>query len=138
MESSSGPQSGINAWLEEELLQQYQRDRTSVDPLWKNVFEHNGSASNGSAANVALKPAPAAPVISGAEELMPLRGAPARLAANMASSVTIPLATSQRVIPVKVVDENRRLINHHRGLIGKSKVSYTHLIGWAVIRAVQA
>jgi 2-oxoglutarate decarboxylase len=53
-------------------------------------------------------------------------------------SVTIPLATSQRIIPVKVIDENRRLINHHRGLLGKSKVSYTHLIGWAVVKSVQA
>jgi multifunctional 2-oxoglutarate metabolism enzyme len=138
MESSSGPQSGINAWLEEELLQQFQRDRTSVDPLWKTVFEHNGSSSNGSAATIALKPAPAVPVISGAEELMPLRGAAARLAENMAQSASIPLATSQRIIPVKVIDENRRLINHHRGLLDKSKVSYTHLIGWAVIRSVQA
>ena len=57
---------------------------------------------------------------------MPLRGAPARIAENMAASVAIPLATSQRIIPVKVIDENRRLINHHRGLLGKSKVSYTH------------
>ncbi|MGD1072304.1 MAG: multifunctional oxoglutarate decarboxylase/oxoglutarate dehydrogenase thiamine pyrophosphate-binding subunit/dihydrolipoyllysine-residue succinyltransferase subunit, partial [Bryobacteraceae bacterium] len=149
MQSKSGPQSGVNAWLEEELMQEYERDRASVDPLWKSVFEHNGGVSHGNgaparAANgggvLAALPAPALaePGLSAAEELMPLRGAPARLAENMAASVTIPLATSQRVIPVKVVDENRRLINHHRGLLGKSKVSYTHLIGWAVIRSVEA
>ncbi len=153
MESKSGPQSGVNAWLEEELMQEYQRDRTSVDPLWKNVFEHNGGGSHGSPGNgTQVRPvngggvllenraiaALPEPLLSEAEELMPLRGAPARLAENMAASVSIPLATSQRVVPVKVVDENRRLINHHRGLLGKSKVSYTHLIGWAVIRSVQA
>ena len=55
----------------------------------------------------------------------------------MNASVTIPLATSQRVIPVKVMDENRRIINQHRTLVGKSKVSYTHLIGWAILKALE-
>src|SRR5262249_31994146 len=82
--------------------------------------------------------APAAITLAPFEELVPLRGAPARIAENMAISATIPLATSQRIIPVKVIDENRRLINHHRALLGKSKVSYTHLIGWAIVRAVKA
>src|ERR1700686_4124776 len=69
---------------------------------------------------------------------MPLRRTAARIAENMALSATIPLATSQRIIPVKVIDENRRLINHHRALLGKSKVSYTHLIGWAIVKSVAA
>ena len=55
----------------------------------------------------------------------------------MNASVTIPLATSQRIIPVKVMDENRRIINQHRTLVGKSKVSYTHLIGWAILKALE-
>ena len=49
----------------------------------------------------------------------------------------MPLATSQRTIPVKVIDENRRIINQHRTLVGKSKVSYTHLIGWAIVKALE-
>ena len=40
------------------------------------------------------------------------------------------------MIPVRVLDENRQLINEQRGLTGKSKISYTHLIGWALIRAI--
>ena len=55
----------------------------------------------------------------------------------MAASASIPLATSQRTIPVKVMDENRRIINQHRTLVGKSKVSYTHLIGWASCSALE-
>src|SRR5580704_15666019 len=147
--ANPGPQSGVNAWLEDELLQQYHHDRTSVDSDWKDIFEHEGSngvaltKSNGRTGNgvtrVALAEPPALePVLSRSEELMPLRGVSARIAENMAISATIPLATSQRIIPVKVIDENRRLINHHRALLGKSKVSYTHLIGWAIIRAVKA
>jgi 2-oxoglutarate decarboxylase len=153
MESEQSSQQGINAWLEEELLQQYHRDRTSVDPVWKSQFDRNGGNGNGHSSNGNGAPAqtaatayaplpgvkPIAPSDLGpSEELVPLRGTAARIAENMGVSATIPLATSQRIIPVKVVDENRRLINHHRGLIGKSKVSYTHLIGWAIVRSVQA
>ncbi|MDP9169749.1 MAG: 2-oxo acid dehydrogenase subunit E2, partial [Acidobacteriota bacterium] len=147
MESKTGPEQGINAWLEEELLQQYHHDRGSVDPEWKTIFEHNGATNgaarvvngNGSAPLAAVvTKAVAEPALTGADELMPLRGASGKIAENMAASVSIPLATSQRIIPVKVIDENRRLINHHRGLAGKSKVSYTHLIGWAIVRSVQA
>ena len=71
------------------------------------------------------------------EALIPMRGAAARIAENMDASLAIPLATSQRTIPVKVIDENRRIINHHRTLLGKSKVSYTHIIGWAIVRALE-
>ncbi|HYA16027.1 MAG TPA: multifunctional oxoglutarate decarboxylase/oxoglutarate dehydrogenase thiamine pyrophosphate-binding subunit/dihydrolipoyllysine-residue succinyltransferase subunit [Bryobacteraceae bacterium] len=99
----------------------------------------NGGGSGAAWAPAAVVARPAAePVLAPSEELMPLRGAPARIAENMAASATIPLATSQRIIPVKVIDENRRLINHHRALLGKSKLSYTHIIGWAIVRAVQA
>ncbi|MDE3199059.1 MAG: multifunctional oxoglutarate decarboxylase/oxoglutarate dehydrogenase thiamine pyrophosphate-binding subunit/dihydrolipoyllysine-residue succinyltransferase subunit [Acidobacteriota bacterium] len=151
MASEQIPSQGINTWLEDELLQQYRLDKTSVDPTWKSIFERNGgkgSAPNGnghgsSASAPVYAPAPGVkPVteadLSPTDELTPLRGAAARIAENMGASATIPLATSQRIIPVKVIDENRRLINHHRGLVGRSKVSYTHLIGWAIVRAVQA
>jgi multifunctional 2-oxoglutarate metabolism enzyme len=144
MEANQGPQSGINAWLEEELLQQYHHDRASVDADWKNIFDHpgNGNGLTNLATAVAAPPAmvqtAAEPLLTGSEELMPLRGTAARIAENMALSAAIPLATSQRIVPVKVIDENRRLINHHRALLGKSKVSYTHLIGWAIVKSVQA
>jgi 2-oxoglutarate dehydrogenase E1 component len=152
METKSDPQSGINSWLEEELQQQYRHDRTSVDPEWKTIFEDqadgqgNGQGNgHGNGVSLVQTPGPAAivraaaePVLSGSEELIPLRGAPARIAENMAISAAIPLATSQRIVPVKVIDENRRLINHHRALLGKSKVSYTHLIGWAIVKSLQA
>ncbi|MEK7404318.1 MAG: multifunctional oxoglutarate decarboxylase/oxoglutarate dehydrogenase thiamine pyrophosphate-binding subunit/dihydrolipoyllysine-residue succinyltransferase subunit, partial [Acidobacteriota bacterium] len=67
----------------------------------------------------------------------PLRGAAARVAGNMQASLSIPVATSQRTIAVKVIDENRRIIHHHRTLLGKSKVSYTHLIAWAIVKALK-
>jgi len=137
---------GVNSWLEDELRSQFQHDRGSVDADWKLLFERNGSngtnrvtAKNGTPALTSQAPRVAATITAAAgEELMPLRGAAARIAENMAASVTVPIATSQRTIPVKVIDENRRLINHHRTLTAKSKISFTHLIGWALVKAAQA
>src|SRR5579864_8864833 len=114
MEANQSPASGINAWLEEELLQQYHHDRTSVDSDWKEIFEHEpdgGHAGNGHGSVAVAAPAvvvheASEPVLTGSEELMPLRGTAARIAENMALSASIPLATSQRIVPVKVIDEN--------------------------------
>jgi len=55
----------------------------------------------------------------------------------MTASLTMPVATSQRVMPVKVIDENRRLINERRQVTGQSKISYTHLVAWAIVKAVE-
>jgi multifunctional 2-oxoglutarate metabolism enzyme len=134
MPSQTGPEPAINSWFEDELYRQFLRDRTAVDESWKSVFdEPNGHALNGAAAPAAKStPAPAT-----GEELQPLRGASARIAENMAASLSIPLATSQRTIAVKVMDENRRVINQHLGVLGRGKVSYTHLIGWAIVRALE-
>jgi 2-oxoglutarate decarboxylase len=126
------PNPGINSWLEDELYQQYLHNRGTVDESWKHVFEGGG---NGTPA--APSPKNGSRTEAAGQELIPLRGAAARIAENMEASLAIPVATSQRTIPVKVMDENRRLINHHRTLIGKSKVSYTHIIGWAIVRALE-
>jgi multifunctional 2-oxoglutarate metabolism enzyme len=143
MAVKSDPEMGINSWLEDELYRQYLHDRSSVDEGWKQIFEENGRKPDGVSAppaSPAAAPSPGTPAAAppgAGEQLQPLRGAAGRIAANMAASVAIPLATSQRVVAVKVMDENRRIINQHRGLLGKSKVSYTHLIGWAIVRALE-
>ena len=138
MPEKNGPALGINSWLEDELFQQYQHDRTAVDNTWKELFESGVKPSP--VAALAPPPAKSEPAKAPSEPgsiLQPLRGSPARIAENMAASVSIPLATSQRTIAVKVMDENRRIINQHRTLIGKSKVSFTHLVGWAVVKAIE-
>jgi 2-oxoglutarate decarboxylase len=160
-EKASPP--SINSWLEEELYQQYLNNRQTVAESWQQIFDaeqtHGAHAGNGVAAAPAPAPAPAAvappaatsatavpapkaaaaPAVEtgDADQLMPLRGAAARIAENMNLSLTVPTATSQRVMPVKVIDENRRILNEHRELAGKSKLSYTHLIGWAIVQAVK-
>src|SRR5436305_14826967 len=83
-------------------------------------------------------PTPAAvPVPLGPDDqALPLRGPALKIAENMAASLTVPTATSLRVLPVKVMDENRRAINSYRTQQGLSKLSYTHLVAWAIVRAV--
>ena len=147
MSEQSDPKLGINSWLEDELYQTYLHDRKYVDESWKSVFEGNGHAQstspqskNGTSQAVAPPAARiAAPKItpSTGDELTPLRGVAGKIAENMAISLSIPTATSQRVVQVRVLDENRQLINQHRTIIGKSKVSYTHIIGWAILRALE-
>jgi 2-oxoglutarate dehydrogenase E1 component len=66
-----------------------------------------------------------------------MQGAAAKIAQNMESSLTLPTATSQRQIPVKMIDENRRLINHHLDLTSSGRVSYTHITGWAIVKALK-
>lgn len=157
MPTESDQRISINSWLEEELYQQYVNNRAGVDESWKQVFDSapekpaqpavaDAQALN-TAPETALVPPPLAPspkstaapiALSAAESLLPLRGAPLRIAENMNLSLSMPTATSQRTIPVKVIDENRRLLNQWRELHGKSKISYTHLISWAIVRAVAA
>ena len=139
------PKPGINSWLEDELYQEFLHDRQSVDASWKEVFESTPPPDRAVAvADRAPQPArtavakPPAPAIAAgpASELVPLRGAAGRIAENMNLSLSIPTATSQRVVPVKVIDENRAIINQHRSQLGRGKISYTHLIAWAIVRAV--
>ncbi len=67
----------------------------------------------------------------------PLRGAALRVAENMDASLAVPTATSQRQIPVKLLEENRRLINEYRASRDQSKISFTHLIAWAILQALK-
>jgi multifunctional 2-oxoglutarate metabolism enzyme len=65
-----------------------------------------------------------------------LRGAAARTVANMTASLTVPTATSVRAVPAKLLVDNRIVINNHLGRGRGGKVSLTHLIGYAVVRAL--
>ncbi len=89
------------------------------------------------------KAAPAQPArqekaIASDDQLVPLRGAAARIAENMIASLAIPVATSQRQIPVRVIEENRNILNRQRALQGRGKLSFTHLIAWAIVKALKA
>ncbi|UOE44550.1 multifunctional oxoglutarate decarboxylase/oxoglutarate dehydrogenase thiamine pyrophosphate-binding subunit/dihydrolipoyllysine-residue succinyltransferase subunit [Agromyces larvae] len=71
------------------------------------------------------------------DEVVPLRGMPKTLAANMDASLTVPTATSVRTVPAKLMIDNRIVINNHLRRTRGGKVSFTHLIGWALIQALK-
>ncbi|WP_233211314.1 multifunctional oxoglutarate decarboxylase/oxoglutarate dehydrogenase thiamine pyrophosphate-binding subunit/dihydrolipoyllysine-residue succinyltransferase subunit, partial [Mycobacterium sp. shizuoka-1] len=103
-------------------------------------------ADNGAAAPAAApaKPAPAkapapkaAPADNG-DDTQVLRGAAAAVVKNMNTSLEIPTATSVRAIPAKLMIDNRIVINNHLKRTRGGKVSFTHLLGYAIVQAVKA
>src|SRR5207302_6261362 len=71
-----------------------------------------------------------------ADEGEPIRGAAARIVANMEASLAVPTATSVRTVPARLLEVNRKVLNGYLGRTGQGKVSFTHLIGFAVLKAV--
>src|SRR5690349_16886133 len=67
-----------------------------------------------------------------------LRGVAAKIVQNMDASLEVPTATSVRAVPAKLMVDNRIVINNHLARGRGGKVSFTHLIGWALVRAVVA
>uniref|UniRef100_UPI002811991D multifunctional oxoglutarate decarboxylase/oxoglutarate dehydrogenase thiamine pyrophosphate-binding subunit/dihydrolipoyllysine-residue succinyltransferase subunit n=1 Tax=Streptomyces alfalfae TaxID=1642299 RepID=UPI002811991D len=78
------------------------------------------------------KEAPAGP------EYVTLRGPSAAVAKNMNASIEVPTATSVRAVPVKLLFDNRIVINNHLKRARGGKISFTHLIGYAMVQAIKA
>jgi 2-oxoglutarate decarboxylase len=83
-------------------------------------------------------PAKASAPETAAEETKVLRGAAAAVAKNMSASLAIPTATSVRAIPAKLMFDNRIVINNHLARTRGGKISFTHLLGYAIVQAVKA
>ena len=66
----------------------------------------------------------------------PLRGVPARIVANMTLSLTVPTATSVRDVPAKLLEVERNIINRFLARSRGGKVSFTHIIAYAIVRAL--
>ena len=81
------------------------------------------------------------PVVEQDEEAQPeiniLRGMAKTLASNMDASLSVPTATSVRQLPAKVLIDNRIVVNSHLKRTRGGKVSFTHLIGYAVVQALK-
>ncbi|MFJ9996684.1 multifunctional oxoglutarate decarboxylase/oxoglutarate dehydrogenase thiamine pyrophosphate-binding subunit/dihydrolipoyllysine-residue succinyltransferase subunit [Streptomyces werraensis] len=91
----------------------------------------------------AAKPAPAkkaepADEAKGGPEQVTLRGPSAAVAKNMDASLELPTATSVRAVPVKLLFDNRIVINNHLKRARGGKISFTHLIGYAMVQAIKA
>jgi 2-oxoglutarate dehydrogenase E1 component len=146
---------GVNAKYVGELLQRFRLDPQAVDEDWRMFFNEflgrvggdsacAGPASHGatdaavqpSAPVAGSAPGPATPAaIDPSGERTVLRGAALRISENMEASLDVPTAASQRQIPIKLLEENRRLINEYLEPLGR-KVSFTHLICYAILKAL--
>ncbi|MGW2814848.1 multifunctional oxoglutarate decarboxylase/oxoglutarate dehydrogenase thiamine pyrophosphate-binding subunit/dihydrolipoyllysine-residue succinyltransferase subunit [Streptomyces sp. NPDC001415] len=97
-------------------------------------------------AKPAAAAAPAKPAAKAAEpteapagpEFVTLRGPAAAVAKNMNASIEVPTATSVRAVPVKLLFDNRIVINNHLKRARGGKISFTHLIGYAMVQAIKA
>jgi len=68
----------------------------------------------------------------------PIKGPAAKLVANMTESLTVPTATTFRELPVAVLEERRRGLNAALQTAGRpEKVSFTHLIAYAIVQATK-
>ncbi len=88
-------------------------------------------------ADPVVKPAPVL-ITPGASSLEPIRGVSARVVQSMEASLSVPTATSVRAIPAKLMIDNRIVINNHLARGRGGKVSFTHIIAYAMIKAVRA
>jgi 2-oxoglutarate dehydrogenase E1 component len=128
------------------MFEQFRTDPSSVSESWREFFAGYSpgvgtvTAASAPTAPVASPPtavAPAAPATpAAAPEGTPLRGAAARIVSNMEASLEVPTATSFREIPTKLLEVNRKSINGYLSRSRSGKVSFTHIIGYAIVRAI--
>ncbi|MHB1911289.1 MAG: multifunctional oxoglutarate decarboxylase/oxoglutarate dehydrogenase thiamine pyrophosphate-binding subunit/dihydrolipoyllysine-residue succinyltransferase subunit [Acidimicrobiales bacterium] len=187
VETGSRQSFGPNAWLVDDMYEQYRQNPDSVSESWQEFFSDYrrgdesrspsatkpaaavpaatpappaadagrpavpsaavspGSPAPVTAATAPVTPVPAAPgppatngsaASAAAEQPRPLRGAAARVVSNMEASLSVPTATSVREVPARLLEVNRKVINNHLARGRGGKVSFTHLIAFAVVRAL--
>ena len=136
---------GPNEWLVDEIYEQFLSDRNSVDHAWWDFFEDYappGPSNSSPATAPTVAPVAAVPVAApvpdpDAAEIVMLKGPSARVVSNMENSLTVPTATSVRAVPAKLLIDNRTVINNNLARGRGGKVSFTHIIGYAVVRAIR-
>src|SRR6266508_4076512 len=150
---------GPNVGLIDEMYRQYLDDPESVSEAWREFFAENEPDQDGEAE---AQPRPAAPAEAEARpaekaeakaepaprakgetdgaagQTVPLRGAAARIVEAMEASRAVPTATSVRSVPAKLLEVNRTVLNGHLRRRQGGKVSFTHIIAYAVVRALDA
>jgi multifunctional 2-oxoglutarate metabolism enzyme len=129
--TSRHARSELNSWLVEEMYEQYRRDPSELSAGWQTFFEgyrpgDQGINGQGDA--------------DGDEGPSPerLRGVAERIVENMEASLRVPTATSVRDVPAKLLEVNRRIANNYLRRTHGGKVSFTHLIAYALVRALEA
>ncbi len=131
-----------NAGFAQAIYEQYLQDPAAVAPEWRRLFdggrvgERPPPPPSGPVAGNGAPTATEPPIGSAGQ---PLKGPAARLAANMNESLTVPTATTFREIAVATLETRRAELNAALKAAGRAeKVSFTHLIGFALVRSAAA
>ena len=152
-----------NAGFAQAMYEEFLRDPTAVGPEWRRLFEsgivgeapsqngaerRNGGTAEGvdasspvlaesepSAVPPFRRSAPSSALPPGST---PIKGPAAKLVGNMEQSLTVPTATTFRVVPVGTLEDRRRAINAALKSAGRQdKVSFTHFIAYALVQATK-
>ena len=128
---------GVNAGYVESLFDEWSADPNAIDASWGAYFERIAPRAQPAApAPAAAAPAEPAATADPDVDVEPLRGMARNIAANMDLSLALPTATTVRTLPVKALVENRRLLNGHMSVRALGKASFTHLVAFALVRAL--
>jgi 2-oxoglutarate decarboxylase len=152
----------MNSAYVDELYFEFLKDPSSVSPEWQAFFSTytpegpapqvagNGvsapvpvvrpvttSAAATSNSGGSAAPGNRLPSLMDGDAVVPLSSIGGKIAQNMEASLAVPTATSVRGIPVKALEENRRIANTFLAKKRKNKLSFTHILGWAIIRAAE-
>jgi len=134
---------GANTWFVEYLYNQFSSNPEKVPEQWRKFFgeisgKDGGNGKNNSDVYSLLGENVKLPLPGDNDEVQIIAGSSEKILSNMVSSLSIPVATSQRTIPVKLLEENRTLINNHLKRSNRGRISFTHLISWAILKAVES
>ncbi|MBU3741655.1 MAG: multifunctional oxoglutarate decarboxylase/oxoglutarate dehydrogenase thiamine pyrophosphate-binding subunit/dihydrolipoyllysine-residue succinyltransferase subunit [Candidatus Kapabacteria bacterium] len=151
----------MNDAFVDDLYFDYLRDPSSVSAAWQEFFktytpEGGITASAALAAHVAPSAAPAPtngtaatavaaaghvparmPALMEGDNIVQLSSIGGKIAENMVASLNVPTATSVRSIPVKALEENRRILNQVLARRRMPKLSFTHILAYAIVKAVE-
>ncbi|MEP6850281.1 MAG: multifunctional oxoglutarate decarboxylase/oxoglutarate dehydrogenase thiamine pyrophosphate-binding subunit/dihydrolipoyllysine-residue succinyltransferase subunit [Acidobacteriota bacterium] len=145
-------QFGANANYVQGLLTRFRADPKGVDESWREYFgelldgqpasttENSQAAINSkpTASAITDKPVRSETPVNSDTQAKAITGPAKKIVENMEQSLSVPTATSFREIPVKLLEENRRTVNEHLQTRGRGKVSFTHIIAWAIVKAAKA
>ncbi|MSR62640.1 MAG: multifunctional oxoglutarate decarboxylase/oxoglutarate dehydrogenase thiamine pyrophosphate-binding subunit/dihydrolipoyllysine-residue succinyltransferase subunit [Planctomycetes bacterium] len=138
---------GVNAAYVQGLYEEWKVDASRVDESWRKLFERSEERSGRSSERqeaaaavtstaTATEPERTPPAEPAERGLEPLVGLSGRIAVHMTESLEIPTATSVRTLPAKALVENRAILNEHLEVRAMGKASFTHLIAFALAKAL--
>ncbi|NUN08745.1 MAG: multifunctional oxoglutarate decarboxylase/oxoglutarate dehydrogenase thiamine pyrophosphate-binding subunit/dihydrolipoyllysine-residue succinyltransferase subunit [Ignavibacteriaceae bacterium] len=132
---------GSNSWFVEYMYEQFREDPNSVPQYWKNYFRGDSGSVDvlpeEIKKGIMVSPRMAMPIPDDGDDLKVIAGSASKILDNMESSLSIPTATSQRSIPVKLLEENRISLNSFLQKNSREKISFTHIIAYAIITAIK-